>query len=317
MKYLISFLAIWSLANPAWAQVKICALLPHIKDSYWLSVNQGLVEQARQAGVQLWVQDAGGYPNQQQQQQQFLQCQQWQADVVLLGSVSLRLPPAMAELVAQTPTISLVNQIEQAPLVGQVGASWLRMGQQIGDYINQHYAQHSTPITTLLMLGPATNGGSRALQRGIEQQVSAQRLDIQAVLNGSNSVEVQRRLLRQYLADNPPPQLIIGGAVAIEVAIAELRRLGIAEQVDLIASYLSHGVYRGLLRGKVLMTNDDQMRQQGQWAITQALRYLAQGQVLQPLVPTPKLISRDQSLATWSDSLSDPDFRASYRVGGD
>src|SRR5690242_1307603 len=42
---------------------RICAAYPHLKDSYWVSVNYGMVEQARSAGVQLTVVEAGGYPN--------------------------------------------------------------------------------------------------------------------------------------------------------------------------------------------------------------------------------------------------------------
>ncbi len=43
------------------APAKLCALYPHLKDSYWLSVNAGMVEQARARGVMLKTFEAGGY----------------------------------------------------------------------------------------------------------------------------------------------------------------------------------------------------------------------------------------------------------------
>ena len=42
---------------------RICASYPHLKDSYWLSVNYGMVLEAERLGVALQVVEAGGYPN--------------------------------------------------------------------------------------------------------------------------------------------------------------------------------------------------------------------------------------------------------------
>ena len=42
---------------------KVCAVYPHLKDSYWLSINYGMVEQAKKLGITLKVFEAGGYSN--------------------------------------------------------------------------------------------------------------------------------------------------------------------------------------------------------------------------------------------------------------
>ena len=42
---------------------RICTSYPHLKDSYWLSVNYGMVLEAERLGVALQVVEAGGYPN--------------------------------------------------------------------------------------------------------------------------------------------------------------------------------------------------------------------------------------------------------------
>ncbi len=41
----------------------ICAIYPHLKDTYWLSVNYGMVEEARRLGVNFTLYESGGYPN--------------------------------------------------------------------------------------------------------------------------------------------------------------------------------------------------------------------------------------------------------------
>ena len=57
------------------APEKICAIYPHLKDSYWLSVNYGMIEEAKKQRVELKVLESGGYPNivrQTQQIQEFV-----------------------------------------------------------------------------------------------------------------------------------------------------------------------------------------------------------------------------------------------------
>ena len=41
---------------------RICASYPHLKDSYWLSVNYGMVLEAERLGVALQVVEAAGIP---------------------------------------------------------------------------------------------------------------------------------------------------------------------------------------------------------------------------------------------------------------
>ena len=38
---------------------KVCAVYPHLKDSYWLSINYGMVEQAKKLGITLKVLEIG------------------------------------------------------------------------------------------------------------------------------------------------------------------------------------------------------------------------------------------------------------------
>ena len=42
---------------------RICALFPHMKDTIWLAVNYGIVEEARRQGVAVTIYQAGGYEN--------------------------------------------------------------------------------------------------------------------------------------------------------------------------------------------------------------------------------------------------------------
>ncbi|MCV5960590.1 hypothetical protein OFO30_34930, partial [Escherichia coli] len=52
-----------------------------------MSVNYGMVSEAKREGVELRVLEAGGYPNKTRQEQQLALCNQLGADAVILGTV--------------------------------------------------------------------------------------------------------------------------------------------------------------------------------------------------------------------------------------
>ncbi len=67
---------------------KICAAYPHLKDSFWMAANYGMVEEAKRLGLQLQVMDAGGYPQLNNQISQIENCVAGGAQAVILGAVS-------------------------------------------------------------------------------------------------------------------------------------------------------------------------------------------------------------------------------------
>src|SRR6218665_4005270 len=69
---------------------RIVALFPHMKDSFWVSVDYGLVEQARRLGVSLRILHAGGYENLAVQREQMQNCiRSGDTDAIVLGAISI------------------------------------------------------------------------------------------------------------------------------------------------------------------------------------------------------------------------------------
>ncbi len=89
---------------------------------------------------------------------------------------------------------------------------------------------------------------------------------ISEILWADNDKELQRNLIQQAL-EQPDVRYLVGSAKAIEAAISEMRSLNRSDQIGLIATYLSHGVYRGLLRGRVEFAPTDQMVEQGRYSV--------------------------------------------------
>ena len=262
-------------AKRAW---KLCALYPSLKDSYWLSLNYGMQEAARRYGVDLKVLEAGGYSQLATQQAQIDQCKQWGAEAILLGSSTTSFPDLQKQ-VANLPVIELVNAIDAPQMKSRVGVPWFQMGYQPGRYLVQW--AHGKPVR------------------------------IVDIALGDNDIEIQRNLLQEMLERHPEIDVVAGTAIAAEAAMGEGRNL--KTPLTVVSFYLSHQVYRGLKRGRVIMAASDQMVWQGELAVEQAIRQL-QGQSVSDnvsppiLVLTPKNADREHIRR----SLSPGGFRPVY-----
>jgi len=62
---------------------RLCAIVPHVKDEYWLSVGYGMVEEARRLGVALRISETGGYRSADQQASRIDACREEGADAIV------------------------------------------------------------------------------------------------------------------------------------------------------------------------------------------------------------------------------------------
>nr|WP_321460987.1 TMAO reductase system periplasmic protein TorT [uncultured Vibrio sp.] len=316
-----SFLMVSLLTSfPAFAAEKICAIYPHLKDSYWVSVNYGMVTEAKNQGVTLRVLEAGGYPVKNRQEQQLKICHQWGADAIILGTVD---PHAyehnLNTFVGDTPVFATVNHLildkKQSQLLkGAVGVDWYWMGHEAGQYLASQHPEGSGVSNIALLLGPRTRGGTKPVAAGFYDAIKESDINVVSTLWADNDKELQRNLV-QRIIDMNDIDYIVGSAVAIEAAISELRSAGKVSDIGLVSVYLSHGVYRGLLRNKVLFAATDKMVEQGRLSIIQATCYLRglpyEKQVSPDIISlTPTKLDED----TIQESLSPSEYRPTFSV---
>ncbi|MFP2605437.1 TMAO reductase system periplasmic protein TorT [Escherichia marmotae] len=263
---------------------KLCALYPSLKDSYWLSLNYGMQKAARRYGVDLKVLEAGGYGQLATQQAQIEQCKQWGAEAILLGSSTTSFPELQKQ-VESLPVIELVNAIDDSQVTSRVGVPWFQMGYQPGRYLVQW--SNGKPLNVLLMPGPDNAGGSKEMVAGFRAAIAGSPVRIVDIALGDNDIEIQRNLLQEMLERHPEIDVVAGTAIAAEAAMGEGRNL--KTPLTVVSFYLSHQVYRGLKRGRVIMAASDQMVWQGELAVEQAIRQL-QGQSVSDNISPPILI---------------------------
>lgn len=304
---------------------KLCAVYPHLKDSYWLSVNYGMVSHARQLGVQLRVLEAGGYPNLDQQQAQLQQCRQWQADAIILGAVdSHGYAGQLSQLVGDIPVFATINALDMRDpdihqtVVAKVGVDWSLMGRAAGHYLARRHPAGSGIVNIAWLPGPKQRGGTHRVNQGFRQAVEGSDVRIVTTLWADNSKELQRNLIQQLFAEHQDIDYIVGSAVAAEVAISELRSMDKLASVGIVSTYLSHGVYRGLRRNRVLFAPTDQMARQAMLSVDQAVRYLDQQPLERDLAtPIEPLTPDNLPPEVISHSLSPAEFRPTFRISPD
>ncbi|WP_443088450.1 TMAO reductase system periplasmic protein TorT [Vibrio sp. LaRot3] len=297
---------------------KVCAIYPHLKDSYWLSVNYGMVDEARKLGVDLRVLEAGGYPHHDKQQQQLSLCTRWGADAIILGTVAPELYfSSLKQYVGNTPVFATVNKLlvdntNHQVLKGEVGVDWYWMGYYTGKYLKDKHPKGSGKTNIVILPGPKSSGGTKPVMVGLIAALKESDINILDTFWADNDKELQRNLVQQTI-DNYDVDYIVGSAVAIEAAISELRAANKSDQIGLVSTYLSHGVYRGLLRKRVEFAPTDKMVLQGRLSMRQAIAYLNETpfkKIEAPIIEA--LTPNNLNPTVVADSLSPSEYRPTF-----
>ena len=299
-------------------RVRLCAVYPHLKDSYWLSINFGMTERAKHSAISLKVLEAGGYQNSQEQWTQIEQCLQWQADAILVGAVYYdQLSTKLTNLNKTVPLFGLVNEVSTTDLTGRTGVSWYQMGEKLGQFLSRKHPKTNSidKLKLAWFPGPKSGGGSAQATLGLQDALQDSDVEIVSIKYGLNNKMRQFSLLSETLTKFNDLDYLAGNAVMAEMAISELAKLDQKKRPKILSHYLSHGVYRGIKRGKILMANSDQMVLQGAMAIDQATDYLLKNEYSKNQGPAILTVTKEL-LAQFptEQSLSPSNFKPVYLV---
>ena len=132
----------------------LCVLLPHLQDSYWVSVNYGLVEEAKRLGVKMSVFQAGGYSNLPRQISQYDDCLASGADAILIGAISeagvaAKIGEGMAKGVVN---IAVANPILETPITARITPDFYQKGLQTGEYIKKYLGDKTASAVAFTMV---------------------------------------------------------------------------------------------------------------------------------------------------------------------
>jgi protein TorT len=271
---------------------RLCAVYPHLKDSYWLAVNYGMVEEARALGIGLRVLEAGGYEHLARQRERITSCTTDPTiDALLVGTVSFAgINDLLAPYLARHPVLGLVNDIDASVVSAKVGVPWYQLGWKIGRWLADRHPGGSAPVDIAWLPGPQDADWVGFIDRGFREALAGSAVRIASVRHGDTGRSIQRQLVEEALDAHSSLDYLVGNAPMAEAAVAELRRRQRADTVGIVASYVTPGVYSGMLRGRILASVTDFPVLQGRMAVRQSLRAL-EGQALEPYIgPSVELV---------------------------
>lgn len=252
---------------------RLCVLYPHLKDAYWLSVNYGMVEEANRLGVSFDLYEAGGYPNLARQIEQIEACSKRKMDALILGPVSYDgLTEVVVEIARQMPVIAAVNDMNDAGVSAKASVAWREMGAAAGRAVAERHPKGSAPVRLAWFPGPKGAGWVQFVEQGFLEALAESSARVVAVRFGDTGLEQQVLLVEEVLDTVPDVDYLVGSGPMAEAAISILRARGLTDRIGVVSTYVSHGVYRGIKRQRILAAPTDFAVLQGRLAIELAVR---------------------------------------------
>lgn len=301
---------------PATQRWKLCIVFPHIKDAYWLAVNYGMVQEAQRLGVELRFLEAGGYPNLQTQRAQFTTCaSDHQTDALILGTVSFNgLSDLIVKAARRMPILATVNDINNEGISAKVGVSWYDMGRLTGEYLVANLAPGGQRVAIAWFPGPRGAGWVPFVDRGFREAISGSPIVIAATRWGDTDKALQRNLVQDVLDEYPKVSYLLGNALMAEAAISVLRERKLQGKVQVISTYFTPAVYRGISRGRILAAPTDSPVLQGRLSIAQAVDLLEGREPARQLGPAVEVVDQENlPKIDLGDSLPPPTFSPQFR----
>ena len=295
----------------------LCVTYPHLKDPYWLSVNYGMVEEVKRLGINMTVLEAGGYPQLATQIAQLKHCTEVGSDAIIVGTVSYNgLSPSIRTIAETTPVIAAVNDIENVGVSAKAGVSWYSMGQKVGQYLaKRHPTKGENEAKVAWFPGPKESGWVQFIDAGFNEAIAGSGVSVVAVKWGDTGKEIQRNLLQEVFEETSDFDYIVGTALTADAAVSELLSRNLRGKIDIVSTYFTHNVFRGIKRGHILAAPTDSPVLQGKLAVDQAVRIL-EGTLNEPHL-SPHILMIDQNNVGQFDtkkSLAPASFWPTFEV---
>jgi len=252
---------------------KICALFPHLKDSYWVSFDYGIIAEAKRLGVAVTVLQAGGYEFLPKQINQFDDCLASKADAILVAPISKGgLNESFQKAKdAGVPVISFSNSVEKdSPVTSRIQVTSGVKGTLAAEWMKKHYGAEAHSI--IAVPGPPGGGWAEDLFHTFEKGLAGSNLTVAGVRYGDTSVSAQLAVVQDSLQAYPDADVIWGTAPTIEAALAVLP--GTDRKVELVGAYENVAMLKGLVAGEILAFPADYSVMQARAALNLAVKAL-------------------------------------------
>ncbi len=204
----------------------LCVLFPHLKDSYWVASNYGIVQEAVRLGVHAYTFQAGGYDQLPKQLSQFDDCLASKPDAILVSAITEagiagRLEAGMKMGI---PIIAVANPIEKSPITDLITTDHKAKGYLSGKALVDKLGPNGGKVVAFP--GPQNSGWAENYLTGLKQAIEGTKVQLLDVKFGEAGVAEQLRLVEDSLQAYPDMNAIWGGAPTAQAALSAIADAG-------------------------------------------------------------------------------------------
>lgn len=284
----------------------LCVLYPHLQDSYWVSVNYGLIEEAKRLGVKVTVFQAGGYTSLPKQISQYDDCIASGADAILIGAISeagvaAKISEGMAKGIVN---VAIANPILETPITARITPDFYQKGFQTGEYVKKFLGDKQG--SAVAFPGPQGSGWAETYMDGFRDSTKTGNVKLLAEMFGEASVPAQLRLVEDALQTYPDMNVIWGGAPTAEAAIGARADAG-RDDVTIISSYENQTMLKAVKDGTVLAFATEYPVIMGRIGVDLAVRALEKKPHEKVLLVAPGIVTKDNVATFDTTQIFAPD----------
>ena len=250
----------------------LCAVLPHVKDPYWVGQNAAMVAEAQRMGIGLQTYEAGGYTEISTQLDQLSNCAAGGADAIIVSAVSNEaLNTRIEEIAAQgIPVIDAVNGVTSQSVAGRALFDYCTLGGNLG----RHLKETGKKVRAVWFPGPAGVGSLEQLMSCFKKESAGGDVEVLGVQYGDTGKDAQLNLIENALGAYPEMNYIIGSATTVDAAVGPLAERGLADKIDTASYYFTPEVNSLLASGKATCSSAGNDLVLSRIAVDMALRVL-------------------------------------------
>ncbi len=287
----IDYVPLQEKASKKW---HLCAVVPHLKDSWWVAINYGEVMEARRLGVKLTVFQAGGYTELNKQISQYDDCVALGVDAILSSVISeeglnRKIEEGRDKGIIQ---VSVGNPVYHGPVHGKVFADQELMGYISGKAMVDYYSSRDA-VRAVAFPGPQGSGWAESFDQGFQKAIEGSNIDLLESKYGDTGKSVQMKLVEDSLQAYDEIDLLWGVAVMAEVAPGAIEEAGLADRIKVMATYANQGMLDAVTKGDVLGAVTQSPVTEGRIGVDLAVRILEGKEFMKEVHPVPVPITQE------------------------
>ncbi|MGB3539379.1 MAG: TMAO reductase system periplasmic protein TorT [Mesorhizobium sp.] len=292
----------------------LCVLFPHLQDSYWVSVNYGIIEEAKRLGVKVTVFQAGGYTALPKQISQYDDCVASGADAILISAISeagvaAKIGEGMAKNIVN---VAVANPILETPITARITPDFYQKGFQTGEYVKKYLGDKQGKAVAFP--GPQGSGWAETYMDGFRDSTKTGNVKLLAEMFGEASVPAQLQLVEDALQTYPDVNVIWGGAPTAEAAIGAVADAGLSD-ITIMSSYENQTMLKAVKDGSVLGFATEYPVIMGRVGVDLAVRALEKKDFEKVLLVAPGIVTKDNVDKIDTTQIFAPDgYRPEFSV---